>query len=281
MAVLPPIAITLPFVAFVANLIELKQFSTVLVLQDQTTKYQVDMLIDTLSSRSDVAWLIVNVFNSPKFWNNITINQNQNQLILTMLTSKNIYFALSYLYNKKILNKRSKNLIVLNDDLKKALQIFCHIFAGGFNVVLGDWTSDEAVIYVWNPYSLEPVKISDAEFLRTSRSNLTSEKYSGIFFDQLQNKKGRTSFAMVVYGGQTTYNVVSKGSEVSIDGVDIQLIDLIGELIQSPIEYLVLKPSTVQSLNGNTRFYEDFLERNYTTYASIQRKNYRIVTHKQ
>lgn len=82
-----------------------------------------------------------------------------------------------------------------------------------------------------------------------------------------------------MYSGEKTYNVVSKDSVANIDGVEIQFIDYIGKTLQSPIEYLVLKPSAIKFLDTNSRLFKDFLERNYTTYAPLQRNKLRHVNY--
>lgn len=149
-----------------ANLIDLKEFNTILVLHDQTTRHQINMLIEILQPRNDIAWILVNEFDNPKYWKN-TINQKQNQLILTALQTKDIYPTLKRLYDKKSLNKRSKNIIVLGDNFDLATQILRSFSLEDINAVLVFWTSDEAVLSDWNPFSATHlVKLNDTEYLR-------------------------------------------------------------------------------------------------------------------
>lgn len=59
--------LTLNFVAFITNLIALKQFNTILVLYDHTTRNEINVLIEILSIRYDVAWVLVNEKYTPEY----------------------------------------------------------------------------------------------------------------------------------------------------------------------------------------------------------------------
>lgn len=159
MAVIPPQPTTLNVVVFMANLIDLKQFNTILVLHDHTTGNQINLLIEILSSRYDVTWLLINEYDHPIHWNH-SIYQDQNQLILTALQSINIYPLLSRLYNNKSLLIRSKNRIVSCDISKFANAALYSLLQQRINVALVDWSRDEALIYTWNPYSARKYRLS-------------------------------------------------------------------------------------------------------------------------
>lgn len=184
MAILPPLQRTLPLVAFMANLIDLNQYNTVLVLHDQTTRSEINMLIESVPSRSDVAGMLVNVFDKPSEYWNITVNRYQDQLILTMLQTKNIFATLRPLYNSKRLNIRCKNLVVCeNFKLENSLR---YILVGSeINAVFVDWSVGEAMIYARNPYSANQlIELNETEFLRASKF-VTEGKYMGLFFENL------------------------------------------------------------------------------------------------
>lgn len=73
---------SLNFLAFMAHLIELRQFNSILVLHDQSTRNSINLLIGTLPERYDVAWLLINEYDdNPNRWNH-SIILNENLLIL-------------------------------------------------------------------------------------------------------------------------------------------------------------------------------------------------------
>lgn len=278
MRILPQLQATLNFVAFMANLIDLKHFNTILVLHDQTTRNQINLLIETLPSRYNVAWLLVNEYDNPEYWNQ-TIAQHQNFLILTALESKNILQVLSRLYNKKFLKKQCKNLIVSSDISKSANEILSSLIGSQINAVLVDWTLPEVDIYAWNPYSVQKlITLNQTEFLRASNAaESTKGKYAGLFFDQLQNMQGRSTKVLSTYDSKNVYNVISMDSVATVEGTEIQLINLIGNAIQSDLNFLVLKVY----VRGNTtelNLFKNVLERTYRTYAPIQRRRINILT---
>lgn len=279
MAIIPPIQATLSLVSLIASLIDLKDFSTILVLYDHTTRDQINLLIETLPTRNDVAWVLVNKFDNSEYLTN-TNNFHQNQLILTALQSKNIYSTLKRLYDNKNLKRSSKNLIVLSEGYEFVSRMLSRLLRNYINAVLVDWTHDEVVIYAWNPYSaVQLIRLNETEFLWASNTNLNRGKYTGLFFHQLQSKQGRTSTVLTAHEGANIYNVVSKDSKVnSIDGADIKLLDLIGNAIQSPTEFLVLRLSTLQYTTAAQNRFESLFERNYSTFTPIQRYKIQYVT---
>lgn len=272
MQILPPLQATLNFIAFMANLIELKQFTTILVLYDQTTREKINFVIDTIPTRYDIAWQLVNEDVNPKYWQNTTV-QNQNQLILTAVQSNTVTRLLRRLYNQKILKKRSKNLIISNDIFNLANDIFSSFYISDINAVIVDWTSEESVIVAWNPYGeSKMVTLSKTEFLLASNAaDSTAGNYSGIFFDQLQNMRGRSTKLLSAYDTTNVFNVIARDSVASVDGTEIQLTDLIGEAIQSSMEIVMIK-STSFNIKIDEQLYKDFLERMYWTYTPIRRR---------
>lgn len=279
MEIMPPLQATLSFVAFMANLIDVKQFNTILVLYDQATQDNINLLIEALPTRYDIAWLLVNEDVNPEYWHSTKI-QDQNQLILTAVQSDNIHRLLRRLYNKKILKKRSKNLIISSDILKLANEILSSFYLSDINAVFIDWTTEESAIVAWNPYGPSKlVKLTEAEFLRASNATDTATgKYSGIFFDQLQNMRGRSTKLLSSYDTTNVYNVISKDSvAISIDGTEIRITDLIGEAIKSPMEIIMLK-STSFNIRIEEKLFGDFLERTYTTYSPIRQRRIQNLT---
>lgn len=107
MDILPQLQTSLNFVTFMANLIDLRQFNTIFVLHDQTSRNEITLLIEKLPSRCEVAWLLLHEYGDPKHWNH-SIYQEQNLLILIALQSKNEYSTLVELYVNERLNKRSR-----------------------------------------------------------------------------------------------------------------------------------------------------------------------------
>lgn len=112
MGILPPLQATLNFVTFVGNLIDLKQFNTILVLHDQATRDQINFLIENLPARKNVDWFLINEFDNTEYWNHI---QQQNVRILTALENKKFYPILTRLYKHNNLKNRPKNVIVLSE----------------------------------------------------------------------------------------------------------------------------------------------------------------------
>lgn len=268
MGVLPPPQITLNLAVFFSNLIKLDQFKTVLVLHDQTTRNPINNRIAT--SNNDIAWVLVNDFDNPEFWNN-TIIKDQNLLILTALHSKNINSILNRLYFNyapypPVLNIRSNNLIVLSDISKVGNEILSSLLRKQINAVLVDWTSDKVVIYAWNTYSTEQlVVLNETEFLQCSNAanDLAREKYTGLFFDRLQNIQGKSMKALITY---EPLNVISKDSDTSIDGTAIQIYELISNATQSALEFVMPKtPEYILPLEWEKLY--KYLEQPHKTFS--------------
>lgn len=279
MEILPPLQATLNFVAFMANLIDLKQFNTILVLYDRNTRNEVNFVINAVPIRYDIAWLLVNEDDNTEYWSK-NLRHDQNQLIITAVQSNNIIPYLIRLYNSKILKKRSKNLIVLNDVFEIANEILSSFYLSDSNVVLTDWTSEESMIVAWNPYGdSKLVRLSETEFLRASNAaDSVTGNYSGIFFDQLQNMRGRPTKLISSYDTTNVYNVISKECVTSVDGTEIQITDLIGEALQSTMEIIIVK-ATSKQIEEN--LFGDFLERTYWTFSPTRRRNIQNLTMNQ
>lgn len=279
MEILPPLRATLNLVAFMANLINLKQFNTILVLYDQSTQNEINFVIENVPTRYDIAWILVNEDDNPEYWSETTI-QNQNLLILTAVQSNNINPLLKRLYNKNVLQKRSKNLIISSDVSELANEILSPLYTDEINAILVDCgANDDAVIFAWNPYDASTlITLNETEFLRGSNAAAASiGKYSGLFFDQLQNMRGKSTTVLSLYDPTNVYNVMSKDSVVaSIDGTEIRIIELIGEAIQSSMEYLVIKAASFYK-NKSKRF-GDFLDQTYRSYDQMRRRNTQILT---
>lgn len=270
MGILPPLQATLNFVIFIGNLINLKQFNTILVIHDQTTRNQINLLIETLPSRCNVAWLLVNEEDESKYWNQ-TIVQHQNLLILTALQNKNIYPILTRLYKNQLLKRSSKNLIVSSDISKSANELLSSFNVKAINAVLVDWTLAEVGIYASNPYSaIQLLELNETEFLWASSASRRG-KYTGLFFDQLQGMQGSSLQVMAIYDSKNVYNVVSKDSVASVDGTEIQIVDFIGNALQSNLIFYMIN-APVKSKNIEMNFLKDFLERTYRNYAPIERR---------
>lgn len=278
MGILPSLRSTLNLLAFMGNLIDLKQFDTILVLYDQTTRNQINMLIETISPSYNVAWMLVNEYDKLEYWNH-SIIQHQNHLILTALNNKNIYPILTRLYENKNLKKRSKNLIVSSSFSKSANEILSSLLGKQINAVLVDWTLAEVLIYAWNPYSERKfIQLNESEFLRASNAaDATRGKYAGLFFDQLQGMQGRSLDAMFIYDPTKVYNVVSKDLIATVDGTEIQIVNLIGVAMQSKLNLLVIKYFGYDH-RVEFNLFKDFLERTYKTYAPIQQRSVNILT---
>lgn len=280
MRILPQLQVTLNFVAFMAKIIDLKQFNTILVLYDRNTRNEINFVIENIPICYDIAWLLVNENDNPKFWNN-TIMHNQNQLILTAVGSDNVNRLLNRLYNKNILKKRSKNLIVSNDIFKLADKVLSSFYLSDINAVLYDWTSGESVIVAWNPYGESKlVKLNETEFLRANNAAYSANgNYSGIFFDQLQNMRGRSTNVLCSYDTTNVYNVISKESVASVDGAEIQITDLIGEAIQSPMEIIIVQATLFnKQLQIDEKLFGNFLERTYRTFSPTRRRRIQNLT---
>lgn len=269
--------LTLNFVAFITNLIALKQFNTILVLYDHTTRNEINVLIEILSIRYDVAWVLVNEKYTPEYWKHSTM-QNRNILIFTAVQSKNISPLLRGLYNKKMLSKRPKNLIVSSDISKSANNILSSLLAREINAVLVDWSSEESIIFAWNPYgAINLIKLNESEFLMANNAVYSaSGMYSGIFFDKLQNMRGRSTIVLSCYDSKNVYNVLSD-SVASVDGTEIQIIDLIAEAIQSFMSFYVIKTASL-NIKMDPELIDGFLEQTYKTYIPIQRRQIQDLT---
>lgn len=275
MGITPPIKATFHFAAFLAHLIDFKQFNSILVLHDRTTRNSINLLIENIPARNEVAWLLINEYDHPTFWNH-TIIQNQNQLILTVLQIKYFYVQLPKLYKTKILHKHSKNLIVLNNiPLRLTVAILYQLLGKDYiNAILVDWTHKETFVYGWNPYSLRKfIQLSGTEFLQSSNSS--NAKYMGLFFDKLHGMQGRTTDVLVMYDATNVYNVVSKDVIYGVDGTEMRLFDLIGKAIQSKMNY-ILPPVSSLDRKIHPKLIVEFLERIYQTYDPIplQKINY-------
>lgn len=270
MGILPPMQATLNLVAFIVNLIDLKHFNTILVLHDQTTRDRINVLIENLQPRYDVAWMLINEYENAEYWNH-TITQHQSLLILTAVQTNKINPLLTQLYVNRSPLKRSKNIIVLSDNIKFANRLLSSLLKNEINAVLVDWTRAKVVFHAWNPYSKKQfIRLNETEFLRASNAAdfMGVVKYTGLYFDQLKSMQGRSTRLFTVYDPKNVYNIISKDSETSIDGTEIRLIDLIGNAMQSPIEFIVLKAYT------NTF---NCLKHTYMTYAPIQRRRIQIL----
>lgn len=272
MDILPPIQATLNFVGFMANLIDLKQFSTILVLYDRTTRNEINFVIETLPTSYDIAWLLLNQDKSPEYWEKF-IMRNRNMLIFTAFRSNTINTRLKQLYDKKHLSKRSKNLIVTRDIGKSANEILSPLIRREINAILVDWTSEESEILAWNPYGpMNMVRLNVTEFLHTSiAADSATGRYPGLFFDQLQNMRGKSLNVFGCYDSKNLYNVVTKDSIASVDGTEIQIIELIGEAIQSSMSFYVDK-TIFQNLKIDPKLIEGVLLRSYRIYTPIQRR---------
>lgn len=204
--------------------------------------------------------------------------QNRNILILTAVQSKNISPLLRGLYNKKMLSKRSKNLIVSSDISKSANNILSSLLAREINAVLVDWASEKSIIFAWNPYgAINLIKLNESEFLMANNAVYSaSGMYSGIFFDKLQNMRGRSTIVLSCYDSKNVYNVLSD-SVASVDGTEIQIIDLIAEAIQSFMSFYVIKTASL-NIKMDPELIDGFLEQTYKTYIPIQRRQIQDLT---
>lgn len=273
MEILPPLQATLNLIAFMTHLIDLKQFNTILVFHDQTTRNENNLLIDTLSMRYDVTWLLVNE-NNPQFWKRIINIQNQNRLVLTAVQSSNIKLLFHQLYRSVILNSGSKNIIVSNDNSESMATILPN-YMGKNNIVLVNCSSDKTVILAWNPYDANKlVKLNETDFLRASNPAYSATgKYSGVFFDQFQNMRGKSTNVLSTFDTKYVYKIVSKDTVAGVDGTEIRLIDLIGESIQSPMRISVLRyKSPMKNIKLDPKLFENFLDRTFKINTPIQQR---------
>lgn len=279
MGILPPLQATLHFFTFMARLMDLKEFNTVLVLHDRTYRDQINLLIVTLQPRYDVTWILVNKHDNYDYLENFIIG-HEKTLILTALEHTNIFPALNILYLFKKINERSKNIIVSSDISKYLIETWSSFHLNPINSVLMDWTLAEPTIYALNPFSAEKfIKLNETEFFWASKPDVTNRNYSTLFFDQLQNVQGKTTYVYGMYESKNIYKVISKSSPpVSrIDGLEVRLIDMIGEAIQSPLELCIIKPN-LSEMGYKTMLYRDYLNRTYKTFAPVPLRKYHDFT---
>lgn len=276
MGILPVWQATLNIAVFFCTLIDLKQFNTILVLHDDTTRNEINLLTETLQPRFDVTWMLVNEFENHEFWKNPII-QHEKTLILTALQKKNIVSILIPLYQNQKLNIRSKNIIVASGITNLSIEALTSLQSQYINAIYVDWSQDVVVIHAWNPSNiLKLIALNENEFCSSSNTDLTNRKYSGIFFNQVQTMQGRPTYVMFVYDTTNVYKVKSKGLEASIDGTEIRVIDLIGEALQSPMEFTVYQFPKEEML-----LHKYYLEKTYMTVAPYKPKNVQIVSTKE
>lgn len=151
MELLLPLQATLSLVAFMANLIDLIQFNTIIVLHDQSNRNQINFVIGSLQPRYDVTWMLINDYANPSYWNH-TIIKDEKILILTALHPKNCISLLMQLYNKRKLNIRSKNLIVSSEIPNFTIKTLPRTWRSEqINAVIVDLSHADVRIYAWNP----------------------------------------------------------------------------------------------------------------------------------
>lgn len=269
---------TLNFVAFIANLIDLKQFNTILVLHDHSNRNQINFLVESLQPRNDVTWMLINEYKNPESWIHPS-TRDENTLILTALQKETIASLLMQLYNRRKLNKHSKNLIVLSGISKFPIKTLPFTsWHEQINAVFIDWKLVEIKIYAWNPNCAEKsILLSGTEFLGASNGGSLNRKYSAIFFNQLHSMYGEPTNISTIYDGKNMYNVISKGSAACIDGKVIRIADMIGDALQSPLEFFVMKLSAIY-IHKTTTVYTDFLERTYQIFATVPMRKIQMIT---
>lgn len=272
---------TLAFGNFLTKLLDLQLFNTILVLYDETTSDQINLLIESFDHRFNVIWRLINdyQYDNPEYWDHIHV-QDQNELILTALPAIFLFPLISPLYYKRGLNQFSRHIVVFSGNSKIAQKILSTFSRFQTNAIVVDWSRRDVLIYAWNPFAdRQFVELNETEFLRASNVSFVNigGKYTGMFFDQLQSMEGKSTRVVSVYDTKNVYNVVTKGSVASIDGTEIRLLDLICAAIQSPIDLLVLNTSTYD-LGLDQNLLSEFWERSYRTYAHIKRRHFEKFT---
>lgn len=271
---------TIAFVNFMTMLMDLKLFNTILVLHDGSTKNRINLLIENFDHRYDITWRLVNEYdNAAEYWNQTTF-QDRNELILTAVQTESIFPLLYPLYYNQNLNIFSRNLVIFSGDkLEFAEKILSTFIRWQINAILVDWTGRDVLIYAWNPFNERNfVELNATEFLEAGQAAAkTGAKYTGLFYDQLQSMEGKTTRVLTVYDEKNMYNVVTTEDEsaASIDGLEIQLLDVICEAIQSPMDLWVLQTSSYDN-SIDPKLFSEFLERKYRTYAPTKKRTFEM-----
>lgn len=261
---------------FLARLIQLEQLSSVLLLYDDAGRNLIANLPKITPSRADVAWINLNINEKSLKWKYLAHHEQ-----LMIISSLQIIdtFSLIQLYYTKVLNHKSKNIILLNqnDSLKTAnmntmLEL---LVANQINAIFLEVQHDSVDIYAWNPPEYKNDKktlmlLSEIEFLSSSQENGINSTYTGLFFNNVLNMRGRKTEVLARYDPTNVFNVIDFDGRKGLSGIEMNIINVIGELIRSKVNYIVIQPHEWYTPIIESEIFSEYMEKSYYSQVSAQ-----------
>lgn len=268
--------LTSGLVLFIARLIQLHQLHTILLVYDDSSQNLLDQFPRCITSYSDVAWIIVNHQENLSMWKKTPILADQNLMVISALQTS--AYNKSELFSNKVINRRSKNIILLNEnDPTKSKQIdnlLKLIIAKQINAIFLNNLIDRVDIYAWNPPEYKNgsnmlILINEFEFFSSSQVIFKNSFYSGLFFNNVQSMNGKITEVVTLNDPTNVYNVIGPDLKEDISGIEINIIDVIGTCIRSKLRYFTIKQKFYLPDIGAT-FFSEYVEKSYSTKAPVE-----------
>lgn len=255
---------------FLARLIQLQQFHSILILYDDSGRNLVEHLPKCIPSYSDVAWSILNIDEHFVDWTNRKF-QHKDQLIISAIQISAPYDLLR-LYYFNVLDLRSKNIILINQsdpvESENVNQLFELLVADQINAIFLEFQHDSTDIYAWNPpeYKNQSNKLMLLSELEFFPNNDAKSKYSGLFFDNVQS--GKTTEVVALYDPMNVYNVIGSDGKRSLSGTEMNIIDVIGKCIRSKMNYIIIKQTWFKP-KIEPEFHSEYVEKTYYSHVPV------------
>lgn len=184
----------------------------------------------------------------------------------------------SVLFSTKVINRKSKHIILLNEnDLIQSQQmdnLLKLIVTKQINAIFLKNLIDRVDIYAWNPpeYRDDPNKLiylNELEFFSSSKGSSKDSAYSGLFFNNIQSFNGSETEVLILNDPTNVYNVIGPDLKKSISGIDINIINIIGESICSKLSFIIMEHALFLP-DVAKEYFSEYVDKSYNTQARVE-----------